>query len=180
MAVLSICATVTQTVTDARVEDRVATAEKDQTVTVAVRVPESTRRRLTEVAKGRGEPVADTLRDLIERGLEMPEPTVKGGNAERKRVATVAAYLMQNLSDLVRDLEAKGDPEGARLLVGGVVSSCTEWQSARLNRTELLEEALKRLYAVIDSAPGKERGSLMVAALGNVRSRAAKLLGDKA
>jgi predicted DNA-binding protein len=157
-----------------------ATTEKDQTVTVAVRVPESTRTRLTEVAKGRGEPVADTHRDLIERGLEMPEPVVKGGNAERKRVATIAAYLMQNLSDLVRELEAKGDAEGARLLVAGVLSACTKWQSGRLNRTELLDDALKRVHTIIDSAPGQERGSLMVAALGNLRAKSGKLLGDKA
>lgn len=85
---------------------------------------------------------------------------------------------MGQVSALVKEVEAS-DPDGAALLVGAVSSSCWQWQTGHLNRTQLLDEALKRLHAVIDGAPGEEGGSLMVAALGNLKNKAAKLLGDK-
>jgi hypothetical protein len=96
----------------------------------------------------------------------------------RAEYAARAEDLMEQLSSLVREVEVS-DRDGAALLVEAVSSSCWQWQAGHLNRTELLDEALKRLRAVIESAPGTERGSLMVAALGNVKNAAAALLGDK-
>ncbi len=108
-----------------------ATTDKSPTVTVAVRVPERTRDRLNTVASARGEQMADTLRLLIERGLDMPEPVIPGKAADRRRVAVLAQYLMESLSDLISEVEASGDVEGARLLVVAVEKSCEQWRETR-------------------------------------------------
>ncbi len=107
-----------------------ATTEKSPTLTVAVRVPERTRDRLANVASARGEPMADTLRALIERALDMPEPVIPGA-ADRRRAAVLAQYLMESLSKLISEAEASGDVEGARLLVVAVEKSCEQWRDTR-------------------------------------------------
>lgn len=149
-------------------------------VVVSAKVPPAVAEDLKRQARDEGQSPSARIaaliqraNDIAERGRALTEPAP----ITRATAASRAAYLMEQLSTLVSQTE-KADPEGATLLVGGLSSACWAWQVDRLNRTELLDEALKRLHGVIDSAPGTERGSLMAAAYGNVHAAAKKLLGD--
>ncbi len=156
-------------------------SEKSEVV-VSAKVTRDLATMLKEQAEREGRSASAHMAELIRaanattpkaKPLTSPPRLTKAAAADR------AAFLMEQLSSLVAEVE-RTNPSGARLLIGGVSSACWTWQSDRLNRTELLTEALDRLHAAIDSAPVTERGSLMVTTSKNIRAKAVKLLGDKA
>ncbi len=151
-------------------------------VVVSAKVTRDLAQMLKDQAAKEGRTPSAHMAELIKAASasdSKSKPLTRPLRLTRAAAADRAAFLMEQLSALVGEVE-RTDPTGARLLIGGVSSACWSWQSDRLNRTELLDEALKRVHEVIDAAPGKERGSLMVTALGNVKTAAGVLLGDKA
>ncbi len=156
-------------------------SEKPEVV-VSAKVTRDLATMLKEQAEREGRSASAQMAELIKaaNGVDpVSKPLKPPARLTRAAAADRATFLMEQLSALVGEVE-RTDPAGARLLIGSVSSACWSWQSDRLNRTELLTEALDRLHAVINSAPGQERGSLMVTTLNNIQAKAAKLLGDKA